>query len=217
MITKRAIQSVVVAALLCLSSVAYAQYEEEPFIEGFVGGNFALPTGHIKNDLEPSSLNAKSGIGLDLGMGYHFKPQIVAGVYFSVRNLGTEDTDLSHRAFELGGFGKFFMANPAEKSLLPYARLSGGICFSKLATEVMDDGKYVLRELSYTPTFGGEAGLGLQWKTNSHGGVYFEVAYHVDFMDGVTGEYESRDYAWEKNNNLIVVKVGVAYNIGRKG
>lgn len=215
MITKRTIQSVVVAALLCLSSVAYGQYEEEPFIEGFVGGSFALPTAYMKNDLEPSSLNAKSGVGLDLGMGYHFKPQVVAGVYFSVLSLGTEGTYFKHRAFELGGFGKYFMVNPMEKSFLPYIRLSGGICFSKLATEVSDDGKPTLRELSYTPTFGGEVGLGLQWKTNSYGGVYFELGYHLDLMNDVTAKYESKDYEWQGNNRLLLVKAGVAYNIGR--
>jgi hypothetical protein len=188
----------IIASLFLLSSLAYAQYEEEPFIEGFAGGNLTLPTGHIKNDLDPDSLNAKAGLD------------------FNVRNMGVKDLPLKHRVFEFGAYGKYLFRDLSEVSLSPYLKFSAGLNFSKLATRVFDDSQLVYRELSYSSTLGTEANVGLHWKTNSYGGVYVEVAYRFDFMNDVAGEFESIDYVWGDNNNFILFKAGVLFNIGPK-
>ena len=72
MVMKRLIQWAVILSVIVCFSPAFAQYEEDPYIEGYVGGNFTLPMGYMKNDLIPDSLNATSGIGLDAGAGYYF-------------------------------------------------------------------------------------------------------------------------------------------------
>lgn len=213
---RRAFQSILIGSLLLLSSLASAQYEAEPFIEGFVGGNYSLPTAYVKNDLVPATLNATGGIGLDLGIGYHFRPNIVGGVYFNNRNLGTDGAELNHRAFEFGAYGKYVLATFAEGNVLPYVKASAGIVFDKMATKVYDNGMPKLRELSYKPALGAELALGLHYRTNSYGGVYAEVAYHGDMMDGVKGVYESTNYLWGDNNFYLMLKAGVVFNIGPK-
>lgn len=213
---KRIVQTVTLGSLLFLASLAAAQYEAESYIEGFVGMNYSLPTGFIKNDMTPSTLKATNGIGVELGAGYFVKPQIVAGLYFNSRSMGTDGADLNHRVFELDLYGKYLFFDLAAKPFSPYAKLSAGLSFSKLATKVSDNGQPVLRELSYKPSLGTEAGIGIHYRTNSYGGLYAEVAYHVDFMDGVKGKFQSIEYAWPDNNKYIILKAGVLFNIGRK-
>ncbi|MCP4570593.1 MAG: outer membrane beta-barrel protein [FCB group bacterium] len=216
MTTKRIAQSLVLLALLLVSSLAQAQYEEDPYIEVFVAGNYTLPTGFIKNDMVPDSLNAKAGIGLDVGIGYYYKPKLILGLYFNNRNMGVEGFDLKHRVFELGLFAKYTVSDLAQSSLSPYLRLGGGLNFSKLATKVTDDGNPVYRELSYDPAFAAEAALGLHIKTNSRGAVFLEAAYHMDMLSDVAGQFEGTDYKWGDNNNFMMFRVGVLFNISPK-
>ncbi len=211
---KRVIQSVVVISIILMASIASAQYEEDPYIEGFIGANLTIPTGYIKNDLDPDSLNAKTGIGLDIGAGYYFSYHFVAGLYFNARNLGVKDFDLNHRMFEVGLYGKYLVMNLSEKSISPYLKLSAGLNFSKLASRVIDDGQPVIRELAYQPALASAIGLGLHWKTNERGGVYLEASYQLDVMNDATGKFESVDYTWGDNNNFILIKAGVIFNIG---
>jgi hypothetical protein len=213
---KRIIQAVTIGSLLFLASLAAAQYEAEPYMEGFVGGNFSLPSGFIKNDITPGTLKATNGVGLELGGGYFFKPQIVAGLSFNSRNMGTDGGDLNHRVFEFDLYGKYLFFDLAAKSFSPYAKLSAGLAFSKLATKVSDNGQPVLRELSYKPALGTEVGFGIHYRTNSYGAIYAEAAYHVDFMDGVKGKFQSVEYPWNDNNKYIVLKAGILFNVGRR-
>ena len=207
--------SVVFISLL-FASTALAQYEEDPFIEGFVGANLTLPTGYIKNDLDPDSLNAESGFGFDLGAGYHFSNKLIAGLYFSAQSMSAKEFDLTHRIFEFGGFGKYFVMDLTETRISPYIKLSAGLNFGKLVSKVYDGTQPVYRELSYMPTFGTAAAMGFQWKTNERGGIYLEAEYNYDMMKDVTGEFQDTDYAWEKNNSFIAVKAGVVFKIGRR-
>jgi hypothetical protein len=213
---KRIVQAVTMGSLLFLASLAAAQYEAEPYIEGFIGGNFTLPFGYIASDLEPTKLQATNGFGLELGGGYYFKPQIIAGAYFSTRNMGTDDAGLNHRIFEVGLYGKYLISDLTAKSFSPYVRASAGVAFNKLATEVSDNNQPVLRELSYKPALGTEIGLGIHYRTNSYGAVYGEVAYHLDLMNGVKGTFQSVDYPWGDNNGFLELKAGVSFNIGPK-
>lgn len=217
MTTKRIAQSLVLLALLLVSSLAQAQYDEdEPYLEVFVAGNYTLPTGFIKNDMVPDSLNAEGGIGIDVGIGYYYKPKLILGLYFNNRNMGVEGLDLKHRVFELGLFAKYTVFDLTQSSLSPYLRLGGGLNFSKLATKVTDDGNPVYRELSYDPTFAAEAALGFHLKTNSRGGIFLEAAYHMDLMSDVAGKFEGTDYNWGDNNNFMIIRAGVLFNIGPK-
>jgi hypothetical protein len=206
--------------MLC-SSLAFGQYEEEsePYIEGFVGVNGTLPMGYLKNDLLVSGadLNAKPGVGLDVGAGYHFTNSLIAGLYFSARNMGVEDfEEFHHRVFEAGVFGKYRFLDMSEKSWSPYLRVSVGLNFSKLATRVMDGSRYIYRELSYKPTAGTSAGLGMYLKLNNRGGVYAEGVYHYDMMKGVGGDFKGVDYNWGDKNQYVVLGAGVVFNIGPK-
>ena len=74
---KRIVQAVTLGSLLFLASLAAAQYEAEPYIEGFTGVSYSLPTGFIKNDMTPGTLKATNGFGLELGAGYFIKPRVV--------------------------------------------------------------------------------------------------------------------------------------------
>ncbi len=213
---KRIVQAVTIGSLLFLASLAAAQYEAAPFMEGFVGGNFSVPSGLIKNDMTPATLNATTGFGLELGAGYFVKPQIVAGPYFNSRNMGTDGTDLHHRIFEVGLLGKYLFFDLAAKTFSPYVKLSAGLGFNKLATKVSDHGQPVLRELSYKPAMGTEVGFGIHYRTNSYGALYAEAAYHMDFVQGVKGKFQGVDYVWDENNKYILLKAGVLFNIGRK-
>lgn len=205
--------------MLC-SSVAFGQYEEvsEQFIEGFVDVNGTLPMGYLKNDLlvPGANLNATPGVGLDLGAGYFFTNTLIAGLYFSARNMGVEDFGFHHRMFEAGLYGKYQFMDATEKSWTPYLRITVGLNFSKLATRVKDGDRYVYRELSYDPALGTGAGLGLYLKLNNRGGIYAEGAYHIDMMDGVGGEFKGVDYNWGDNNQYVVIGAGVVFNIGPK-
>jgi len=214
MAMKRAFQSVILASLLICASMASAQYEAEPFVEGFVGPNFTLPMGYVKNDLTPDSLKATSGIGLDIGAGYYFKPTLVGGLYFNVRNMGTEELELKHRVFEFGAYGKYLFNDLMEASWSPYLRLTAGLNFSKMVTKVEGEIGPIFRELSHKPTLGTGISAGLQKKTNELGAVYFEATFNFDMMDGVAGQYKGVDYKWGGNNQYLVFKAGVVINIG---
>jgi len=203
--------------MLC-SSLAFAQYEmeSEPFIEGFVNINGTLPMSYLKDDLIVSgaNLNAKAGVGVDLGAGYYFTNSLIAGLYFSARNMGVEDFGFHHRVFETGLYGKYQFMDMTEKKWTPYARLTVGLNFSKLATRVLDGTTYVYRELSYDPTIGVGIGAGMYLKLNGYGGIFAEGSYHRDMMDGVGGEFKGVDYNWGDNNQYIVIGAGVVFNIG---
>lgn len=218
--TRRVIQTVIVISMMLCSSLAFGQYEmeSEPFIEGFVGPNVTLPMGYLKNDLEipDANLNAKPGVGVDVGAGYHFTNSLIAGLYFSARNMGVEDFGLHHRVFEAGVFGKYLFMDMNEKRLSPYIRLMVGLNFSKLTTQVKEDTLLVYRELAYDPALGTGAGVGIYVKINQHGGIYLEGTYHLDMMKGVVGQFKSIDYVWGDKNQYVELKAGVAFNIGPK-
>ncbi|MFH1701437.1 MAG: hypothetical protein ABIE07_12735 [Candidatus Zixiibacteriota bacterium] len=205
-----------VVSFFIFSSLVLAQYEDEPYVEGFVGGNYISPSGYIKNDLEPDSLNATGGIGFNIGAGYYFKSNLVMGLYFGVNNMGAQDIVLNHRVFDFGLYAKYFVRDITESSLSPYVKVSGGLVFSKLITKVTSNGSVAFRELSYSPAFGTEIALGLHWKTNELGAVYFEGGYKIDMMNGVTGEFKGVDYPWSDNNNFLIFRAGVTVNIGPK-
>jgi len=211
--TNRITMAVIIAVFLSAAPVL-AQYGDEPFIECTVGGNLIIPTGHIKNDMVPDSLNAKTNVGFDISAGYYFTNKIVAGAFLGMRNMGVEEFELAHRGWALGLFGKYLFFDLSEKSLSPYLKLSGGFVFNKFASKVYDDGAPIYRELSYKPVLTGEAALGIHIKTNEKGAIYFELAYLTDFMDGITGEYEGTDYEWSSNNQYIMIRAGVLFNIG---
>lgn len=213
---RRVIQSVIIVSLLLLSSLAYAQYEEDPYIEGYVGGNFSMPMGHLKNDVVPDSLNATNGFGLDIGIGYYLKPNLITGLYFNVRNMGADEIDLNHRMFEFGAYGKYLIGDFAEKNLVPYFRLSAGLNFSKLATKVEGESGPIFRELSYDPTLGTELALGAHYKTNDFGGIFAEAAFHFDMTDGATGEYKGINYEWGGNDMFVMFRLGILFNVGPK-
>lgn len=202
--------------MFLLSSLAMAQYEDDPYIEGFIGGNISLPSGYIKSDLSPDSLNATSGLGLNLGFGYYVNSQTIAGLYFSARNMGTDGLDMNHRIFEVGAYGKYLFMDLTETSFSPYLKLSAGAVFSKLATKVSDDNSTVLRELTYSPALGIDLALGIHYKTNSFGAMYFELGYRYDLMKDVVGEYENDEYPWGGNNQFLMARLGVLFNIGPK-
>lgn len=213
---KRFIIPVAVIALFLFSSLAMAQYEDDPYIEGSIGGNYTLPSGYIKNDLSPDSINASSGLGLNLGLGYYVNSKLITGLYFSARNMGTDGTDMNHRAFEVGAYGKYLFMDLTETSFSPYLKLSGGVVFSKLVTKVNDDNSTVLRELVYNPAPGLDLALGIHYKTNSFGALYFELGYHYDLMKDIAGEYKNDEYPWGDNNQFLMVRLGVLFNIGPK-
>lgn len=205
--------------MLC-SSLAFGQYEEEsePFIEGFVNINGTLPMGYLKNDLLVSgaNLNAKAGVGLDVGAGYFFTNSLIAGLYFSARNMGVEDFGFHHRVFEGGIYGKYQFMNITEKSWSPYLRVTVGLNYSKLATRVVDGNNHVYRELGYDPAAGLGAGLGMYLKLNARGGLFAEGSYHVDMTKGLGGEFKGIEYSWGDNNKYVVLGAGVLFNIGPK-
>lgn len=209
--------SFVVVVFLFCSSVAFAQYEEEPYLEGYVGGNFTLPTGTLKNDMIPDSLNAKGGFGGEIGVGYYWQNNILIGLYFSGRNMKTEELDLNHRAYNVGLYGKYLFKDMTEATFSPYVKINVGANFSKLATKVEAEGGGVaFRELSYDPTFQGGIALGIQKKNNSYGGVYAEVAYQMDMMNGIKGEFRGANYEFPDNNGYLLFKLGILFNIGRR-
>ena len=212
---KHVTQLAIFIALL-MTSMATAQYEEEPYIEGFVGANLTLPMGHIKNDLEPDSLNAENGFGFDIGIGYYFTNHLIGGIYFNIQNMGVKDFELTHRVFEFGAYGKYLLLDLSESKISPYLKLSAGLNFSKFGTKVFDDSQPVFRELSYKPSLGTAAALGFQWKTNDRGGIFLEFDYNYDFVKDNTGEFESIDYSWKENNSYLMIKAGVVFNIGPK-
>lgn len=214
MAMKRFIPIVLVAILLSMSTPTLAQYEEEPFIEGYIGPNYTLPMGHLKNDLVPDSLNATSGIGLDAGLGYYYKSNLIIGGYFRFNNMGVDMVELSHRVFAVGLYSKFFLADITEGSGSPYLKVSAGLNFNKFATKVEGETTPTFRELSYSSTPAVEFSLGYHIKTTEAGAIYLEGAYGYDFSDGATGEFRSQKTEWGANNQFIILRVGVLFNIG---
>jgi hypothetical protein len=216
MAMKRVIQAIVIMTVLAGTMPALAQYATDPYIEGYVGGNVTLPMGHIKNDLVPDSLNATAALGFNAGVGYHLKPKMVIGLFFDLRNMKTKDLELNHRVYEVGVYGKYFMADITETRFSPYARVSAGMNISKLVTRVEDSFGPVFRELSYNPSLGVGACLGLHIRTNDYGALYVEGSYNYDFMNGVSGKFKGVSYTWDKNNQFVVIRAGVKFNIGPK-
>jgi hypothetical protein len=214
MVMKRVIQWAVILSVIVCFSPAFAQYEEEAYIEGYVGGNFTLPMGYMKNDLIPDSINATGGIGLDVGAGYYFNSNMIIGLYYNLRNMGTENIDLNHRVYEVGAYGKYLFSDISEVNLSPYAKFSAGLNFSKLVTRIESESGPQYRELSYAPTMAAGLAIGVHYKTNEYGAIYFEGAFNFDFTDGVKGDHKGVDYSWEDNNTYLVFKVGVLFNIG---
>ncbi|MCK5126462.1 MAG: hypothetical protein KAR42_09420 [candidate division Zixibacteria bacterium] len=213
----RLILSVMVVSLIFCSSLAFAQYEDDPYVEGFVAGNFTMPTGTLKNDMVPDSLNAKGSVGGVVGFGYYLKPKLVTGLYFGIRNMSTEEMGLHHRGYDFGLYGKYMFFDLTEKSFTPYLKLNAGVNFSKMATRVVgENGAVVFRELSYDPTMQGGLALGFHKKTNEFGAMFLEVGYHMDMMDGVKGEFKGKEYEFTENNGFMVVRLGILFNIGPK-
>jgi hypothetical protein len=213
---KRVIQAIVIMTVLAGTMPALAQYETDPYIEGYVGGNYTLPMGHIKNDLVPDSLNATAALGFNAGVGYHLKPQMVIGLFFDLRNMKAQDLELNHRVYEVGVYGKYFLTDIMEKRVSPYVRVSGGMNISKLVTRVEDSFGPVFRELSYNPSVGLGASLGVHIRTNDYGALYVEGSFNQDFMNGVTGKFKGIEYSWDKDNQYVVIRAGVKFNIGPK-
>ncbi len=213
--SKKGAFSVVILIILTLicSSAAVAQYEleTEPTVEAIVGVSMGIPVGHIKNDLEPSGLNATTGIGLKLGAGYYLNPKLILGLYFDNRNMDTDSLDLVHRVFNFGLYGKYMFS---ESNFFPYIKGQAALNFSKMVTEVVDDGQPKFRELSYDQTLGLEVLLGIEYQTNSYGGIFLEAGYHFDMMSGNTGDFEGDLYEWPENNAHIVINAGVIVNLG---
>lgn len=213
---KHMVYSVVIMSVLLCSSLAFAQYEEDPYIEGYVGANISMPMGYLKNDLMPDSLNATGKIGLDFGAGYYVKSKLIIGLYMTIGNMGTKEVELNHRAYELGSYAKYLISDITEASVSPYVKLSAGINFSKMATRVDGETGPILRELSLGPTLGTSFALGVHFKTNDYGAIFVEAAYSYDLTSGVSGEYKGKDYEWGDNNQYLLLKAGVAFNIGPK-
>lgn len=211
---KRVIQAVIVIGILFPASLAFGQYDEDPYMEGYVGANYTLPMGYIKNDLTPASLNAVGKLGLDIGFGYYVNPQLSVGLFFNMRNMDTDNLDLNHRVYEFGPYGRYFLTNISETSFSPYLKVSAGLNFSKLVNRVDGETGPTYRELSLEPTLGIGGGVGLYLKTNDYGAVYLEGIYNYDFTSGVTGEFRGNEYTWGDNNQYLMIKAGVAYNIG---
>jgi hypothetical protein len=216
MAIKRMVQSVVIVSLLIGSSLAFAQYEAEPYIEGYIGADLVMPMGYIKNDLSPDGLNAKLGWGMDAGAGYYFSSSLVGGLYFDLRDMKANDYSLHHRMYEVGAYGKYFISGVGGSATTPYVKVSGGMSFSNLVTKVAGEMGPAYRELAYPPTIGAEAALGVQHKTNEYGGIYLELGFHMDMTDGVTGDFRSVDYPWGGNNTFVMIRGGVMVNIGPK-
>ena len=204
---------------MCVSPVL-AQYGSEPFIEGYVGANLTMPTGNLKNNLTPDSLNAKLGYGFDFGAAYYIKPQMALGIYFNSRNMKTENFDLYHRVFEFGLFGKYLLNDLSNASMAPYLKLSAGANFSKFAQAVESGGETIYREISHVPVLGVEAALGIQTKLkkdNEAGGIFLEAAVHNDFVDKSEGKFLGTGYPWSHGNALyFMLRGGIYFNIGRK-
>lgn len=211
---KRVLQSVVIMSLLLGSSLAWAQYEEEPYVEGYVGINYVIPSGYIANDLDPDSINAKGGVGWDFGFGYYATSKLVVGLHFNNRNMSADKVDLNHRVIEIGAYGKYFLLNMTETSLSPYLRLTGGVSFNRLVTPILGAEGPSYGELTYKPAGGAGLGLGLQFKTNEFGGLFVEATYNYDFTEGIKDEYRDIEYEWGGNNQYVTLKFGVVYNIG---
>jgi len=213
-------QSVAIITLLLCVSPVLAQYGSEPFIEGYVGANLTVPTGNLKNNLTPDSLNAKMGYGLDLGIAYYLKPQLALGIYFNSRNMKTSNFDLYHRVFEVGASGKYLLSDLSNSSMSPYLKITAGASFSKFAQAVEIDGGTIYREISHAPVLGLEAALGIQAKLkkdNQAGGVFLEAAVHNDFVDKSEGKFLGVGYPWSHGNALyFMLRGGVFFNIGRK-
>lgn len=220
MIIKRVIQSTAIIALLLCVSPAMAQYGSEPFIEGFVGGNLTLPTGNLKNNLSPDSLNAKLGYGFDMGGCYYIKPQVAIGLYFNSRNMKTQDFDLYHRVFEFGVYGKYLLNNLSNTQMTPYLKVSGGLSFSKFAEPITDGDKPVYSEISHNPVPGIEGALGLQTKLkkdNTAGGIFIEAAAHYDMVDKSMGKHVGSRIPWTHGNALyFMLRGGIYFNISHK-
>lgn len=211
---KRVIQSVIVIGMLLSTSLAFGQYDDDPYMEGYVGANYTLPMGYMKNDLMPDSLNAVGNLGFDIGIGYYVNPRLSVGLCFNLRNMKTDELELNHRVYEIGPYARFFLSNISETSFSPYAKASAGLNFSKLVQRVDGESGPTYRELSLEPTLGVGLGLGVYLKTNDYGAVYLEGTYHYDFTNGITGEFRGMDYEWGDNNQYLLVKAGVAFNIG---
>lgn len=216
MATMRVILTLLAVFIISMSAPTFAQYEDDPFLEGFIGPNYTLPLGHLKNDLEPEGLKATSGIGFDAGIGYYYKPSLIIGGYFRFLNMGTEDIDMSHRTYSVGMYGKFLFLDIVEGSGSPYLRMSAGINFGKFATRVDGEFTPTFRELSYAPTPAVEIALGFHKKTAEAGAIYFEGAFGYDFTDGITGEFRSQKTEWGANNQYVIIRAGVLFNIGAK-
>lgn len=207
----------VLLALSLYAQPAFSQYGSESFIESFVGGNLAIPTGDLSGNLQPDSLNAGIGFGVDLGAGYYLKPKIVVGVFFSSRSMKTKELGLHHRAFDIGMYGKYLLNDVAAVKFSPYVKGAAGVNFSKLARVVEDDGINVFREISQDPTLAAEFALGLQYKNNEFGGLFLEGAAHYDLSGGNSGDYREVSYPWNNGNNMyMLIRAGIIFNIGRK-
>ena len=128
--------------------------------------------------------------------------------------MDTEEIELNHRVYEIGTYGRFFLSNISDVSYSPYARISAGLNFSKLVTRVEDDAGPLFRELSMDPTLGIGFGLGMHVKTNSYGAIYVEATYNYDFTSGIVGKFKGNEYVWGDNNQYLIIKAGIAFNIG---
>jgi hypothetical protein len=212
---KRSYLLTALIVILIGAAPAYGQYEEEveKFVEGFVAGNLAIPVGKFANDLD--TLNAEAGFGLELGAGKYLSSKFTVGIYFEARNFGVQDLDQNHRVFEAGLYGKYFWADTDESTIWPYTKLAAGLSFSKLSSRVTDAAGSRYRELSYAATLGTDAALGVQFQTNTYGGLYLEGGFHYDFMNNVQGTYRGTDFSWPDNNTYLLARLGVFVNIGR--
>lgn len=193
--------------ILILALPASAQEEEEKWrnFEVSLVSGLSMPTGDLKEWKD--TLGAKTDIHFNLQGGYFFSEKLAVGMYFNFTDYDIDDDyGVGFKMYDAGLYTKYAFSN--ESYFEPFLKISGGMLWPKYPTWVTPTQKS-LRELSYDPGFTFAAYFGLLYYTSEFGGIFLEVGYHNDFLDGSEATYHDESYTIDINASYLEINAGI--------
>jgi len=202
--------------ILSLAVLVHAEDEEKwRNFEVTLDAGLTIPSGSITDWYD--SLGAKSGFGIGGSGGYYFNNSVCMGIYFSYNRLGMEEPasegtwERKFQTYDFGAYAKYALVG--ETNFEPYVKFSAGMIWPKFPTWVGEDANR-LREQSYDPGVSLAGYIGMLYYTSDYGGIFLEVGYHNDFVDGVEADYHGLIYQINDNLNYLQIKGGVTVFFG---
>jgi len=218
---KRSILVVVLFLLTYnLTVLAQEEAEERDVAEVSFFGGTGVPAGGLSDwTTSDEERGAKTGWDIGIDAGYYLAPSLVVGLnliytQLSIKTDG-EQSNHKHRLYNPNVYIKYLLEG--ESNWVPYVKGHIGVENPKFSTFVTNIQGNRYREISYDPSFGLGAGLGLFYYTADYSGLFLEANYHHAFTKDTKATYQDTDYIFGDDINVFDIHAGIRILIGSGG